>query len=64
MNPKDIHKYEQAQEEIKRNFCPMLFSFFHSGFNKMQALNLTNTYMITVLNKSPTIQWDDNALEE
>lgn len=67
MNIKDIHKYEQAMEEIKRNFCPILFSFFRgctdSGFNDEQALHLTNTYMIGILNKPPAIFPDRNDNE-
>ena len=64
MNPKNIHKYEQAQEDIKRNFCPLLFSFyqgcFDSGFNNTQAFYLTNSYMISILTKPPTISLDEN----
>ena len=57
MNPKNIHKYEKAHEDIKRNFCPLLFSFYRgcidSGFSNIQALHLTNSYMIGILNRPP-----------
>ena len=61
MNPEDIHKIhkcEQAIESIKRDLCPILFSFFQgcldSGFNETQVFCLTNVYMTTFLNKPPT----------
>ena len=64
MNPKDIHRYEQAQEDVKRNFCPMLFSFYQgcvdSGFNNTQAFRLTNSYMISIITKPPIISLDEN----
>jgi len=49
----EIHKIEQATAALKEHFIPLLYSFYegclNAGFNKKDALQLTISYMKTLL---------------
>ena len=57
MDPKEIHKIDEAMADMKGHFIPILWSFYNGctneGFDKEQAFRLTSTYMVCVLGKSP-----------
>lgn len=57
MDAEEIRKMDEASTDTSQHFVPLLWNFYAAckkeGFDEEQSFELTKTYMILILGKSP-----------